>query len=88
MHPLAGNPYCIAAGSHQFIPRTGQEVLVGFLGNDIDRPVVIASLYNGRGASGVPATPADDVCTSNARFGRLADPPRSNEPAPTYATPG
>ena len=37
---------------HQFIPRIGQEVLVGFLGNDIDRPVVIASLYNGQGESG------------------------------------
>ncbi|WP_052162442.1 type VI secretion system Vgr family protein [Aquabacterium sp. NJ1] len=42
---------------HQFIPRIGQEVLVGFLGNDIDRPFVMASLYNGRGESGVPRTP-------------------------------
>ena len=37
-----------AGGGHQFIPRIGQEVLVGFLGNDIDRPLVnAASLYNG-----------------------------------------
>jgi len=42
---------------HQFIPRIGQEVLVGFLSNDIDRPYVQASLYNGRGESGVPRTP-------------------------------
>uniref|UniRef100_UPI0027B94046 type VI secretion system Vgr family protein n=1 Tax=Aquabacterium sp. TaxID=1872578 RepID=UPI0027B94046 len=28
-----------AGGGHQFIPRIGQEVLVGFLGNDIDRPL-------------------------------------------------
>ena len=42
---------------HQFIPRIGQEVLVGFLNNDIDRPFVMASLYNGRGQSGVPHTP-------------------------------
>ncbi|MFY9809901.1 type VI secretion system Vgr family protein [Aquabacterium sp.] len=46
-----------AGGGHQFIPRIGQEVLVGFLGNDIDRPVVIASLYNGQGESGISPTP-------------------------------
>ncbi|WP_290902815.1 type VI secretion system Vgr family protein [Aquabacterium sp.] len=46
-----------AAMGHQFIPRIGQEVLVGFLGNDIDRPVVIASLYNGQGESGIAPTP-------------------------------
>lgn len=54
-----------AGGGHQFIPRIGQEVLVGFLGNDIDRPVVIASLYNGRGASGVPATPGGAPAASD-----------------------
>lgn len=42
---------------HQFIPRIGQEVLVAFLNNDIDRPVVVASLYNGQGESGVAPTP-------------------------------
>lgn len=42
---------------HQFIPRIGQEVLVVFLNNDIDRPLVFKSLYNGRGESGVPRTP-------------------------------
>lgn len=42
---------------HQFIPRIGHEVLVGFLSNDIDRPYVHASLYNGRGDGGVPRTP-------------------------------
>ncbi|MGE0113165.1 type VI secretion system Vgr family protein, partial [Aquabacterium sp.] len=49
--------FATAGGGHQFIPRIGQEVLVGFLGNDIDRPVVIASLYNGRGESGISPTP-------------------------------
>ncbi|TXH92693.1 MAG: type VI secretion system tip protein VgrG [Pseudomonas sp.] len=49
--------FATAGGGHQFIPRIGQEVLVGFLGNDIDRPVVIASLYNGRGESGITPTP-------------------------------
>lgn len=46
-----------AGMGHQFIPRIGHEVLVGFLNNDIDRPYVLASLYNGRGEAGVPRTP-------------------------------
>ena len=31
----------------QFIPRVGSEVLVGFLGGDVDRPIVMSSVYNG-----------------------------------------
>jgi type VI secretion system secreted protein VgrG len=33
-----------------FTPRIGQEVLVDFIGGDIDRPVVVGAVYNGRGA--------------------------------------
>jgi uncharacterized protein involved in type VI secretion and phage assembly len=41
----------------QFLPRVGQEVLVQFLGNDIDRPIITGALYNGQGEGGVKPTP-------------------------------
>jgi type VI secretion system secreted protein VgrG len=41
----------------QFMPRIGQQVLVDFLGGDIERPLVIGSLYDGQGQAGTPATP-------------------------------
>lgn len=41
----------------QFLPRIGQEVLVQFLENDIDRPIIVGALYNGQGEGGVGATP-------------------------------
>jgi type VI secretion system secreted protein VgrG len=44
MAPIAGANW----GSHT-IPRIGQEVLIDFIEGDIDRPVVIGSLYNGKG---------------------------------------
>jgi uncharacterized protein (DUF2345 family) len=49
--------YAGAGHGSQWLPRIGHEVLVGHLDGDIDRPVVRASLYNGRGEGGVPATP-------------------------------
>jgi type VI secretion system VgrG family protein len=41
----------------QFLPRIGQEVLVQFMEGDMDRPVIVKSLYNGRGDAGVPPSP-------------------------------
>jgi type VI secretion system secreted protein VgrG len=41
----------------QFIPRIGQQVLVGFFDQDIDRPVVLGALYDGRGEGGTSPTP-------------------------------
>lgn len=42
--PVAGGNW-----GASFVPRVGQEVLIDFLDGDIDRPVAIASLYNGSG---------------------------------------
>ncbi|WP_374317205.1 type VI secretion system Vgr family protein [Aquabacterium sp.] len=52
---------------HQFIPRIGHEVLVGFLNNDIDRPYVHGSLYNGRGEGGIPRTPGGEPGAADTR---------------------
>ncbi|USX23980.1 type VI secretion system tip protein VgrG [Oxalobacteraceae bacterium OTU3CINTB1] len=41
----------------QFLPRIGQEVLVQFLENDIDRPIIVGALYNGQGEGGQAPTP-------------------------------
>ncbi|MEO8154492.1 MAG: type VI secretion system Vgr family protein [Rhizobacter sp.] len=46
-----------AGMGHQFIPRIGQEVLLQFIEGDIERPVVVGALYNGRGEAGLPTTP-------------------------------
>ena len=40
-------PWAGTNWGHQYLPRIGQEVLVDFLDGDIDRPIIIAGLYNG-----------------------------------------
>jgi type VI secretion system VgrG family protein len=59
----------------QFLPRIGQEVLVQFLENDIDRPIVIGALYNGQGEGGVPPTPGgvDNGGDASSRFQPASD---------------
>ncbi|CAH0285147.1 Actin cross-linking toxin VgrG1 [Massilia sp. Bi118] len=49
----------------QFLPRIGQEVLVQFIENDIDRPLIVGALYNGRGEGGVAPTPGGVVSSSS-----------------------
>ena len=50
-------PYAGAGMGLQFIPRIGQQVLVDFLDDDLDRPYVKGALYQGRGEGGVAVTP-------------------------------
>ncbi|PIL42593.1 type VI secretion system tip protein VgrG [Massilia eurypsychrophila] len=59
----------------QFLPRIGQEVLVKFIEGDIDRPVIVGALYNGRGEGGVMPTPrgVSDRESSSAAFERAHD---------------
>jgi type VI secretion system secreted protein VgrG len=37
-----------------FVPRVGQEVIVGYLEGDPDRPVVLGAVYNGQGQANAP----------------------------------
>ncbi len=58
----------------QFLPRIGQEVVVGFLEGDIDRPIVLGALYNGRGEAGVAPTPAGaEGSASRSAYSQAAD---------------
>lgn len=58
--------YAGAGYGAQHLPRIGQEVLIGFVEGDIDRPVVRGALYNGQGDGGVPATPGGEPAATDA----------------------
>jgi uncharacterized protein (DUF2345 family) len=49
----------------QFLPRIGQEVLVQFIENDIDRPVIVGTLYNGQGEGGIVPTPGGQAVSDS-----------------------
>jgi len=59
----------------QFLPRIGQEVLVQFLENDIDRPIIVGALYNGQGEGGILPTPGGrrDGVSETSIFERAHD---------------
>lgn len=58
----------------QFLPRIGMEVMVQFIDNDIDRPVIVGAMYNGQGAGGVVPTPGGNAAESDRSvFGQAVD---------------
>ncbi|MFK3736613.1 type VI secretion system Vgr family protein [Massilia sp. TN1-12] len=61
----------------QFLPRIGQEVLVQFIENDIDRPIIVGALYNGQGEGGAAPTPGGaapgDGADADALYRQAAD---------------
>ena len=73
-----GSRYAGKGMGAQFVPRIGQEVLVGFMEGDIDRPVVLGSLYNGQGDGAVPPSPGGATGMTNGtsasnHFAQAAD---------------
>ena len=68
----------------QFIPRIGQEVLVGFINNDMDQPFVMASLYNGQGEGGTPHRAGKTKLLTPARLPTA--PTTAPAPNPTSST--
>jgi uncharacterized protein involved in type VI secretion and phage assembly len=49
----------------QWLPRIGQEVLVKFVDDDIDQPVVVGALYNGQGEGGIAPSPGGKASDSD-----------------------
>ena len=65
---LAGNEF-----GTQFIPRVGDEVLISFLDGDPDRPVVLASVYNGRHVPPYPVTTQFGIRTHSTPNGNTSN---------------
>jgi len=45
----------------QFMPRLGQQVLLDFVNGDLEQPVVVGAVYDGRGEGALAATPGGDA---------------------------
>ncbi len=71
----------------QFLPRSGQEVLVHFVNSGIDRPIISKALYNGRGEGGVPPTPGGAPSESKLSVYENASDQRPSAPAPKPISP-
>lgn len=52
-------------GGLQYLPRIGTEVICIFVNGDVDRPLVIGSLFNGQGEGGVAPTPGGATATAD-----------------------
>jgi type VI secretion system secreted protein VgrG len=79
MKPVASEVFGAGMGSH-FHPRIGTEVLIDFLEGDIDRPIILGSLYNGRSEGGEASTPggatdsaSEATRTTDALFAQAHD---------------
>lgn len=66
--------YAGSGHGSQFLARIGDEVLVDFLEGDIDRPVIVGSVYNGQGEAGIGPTPgAGEAAVSGEAYTRAGD---------------
>ncbi|MEO7066251.1 MAG: type VI secretion system Vgr family protein, partial [Rhodanobacter sp.] len=72
--------YAGAGHGAQFLPRIGQEVLVSFMGGDIDRPIIVGALYNGHGEGGIAPSPGKAAIAPAAEgYAQAADFQPSNQ---------
>ena len=48
----------------QWLPRIGTEVVVVFIDNDVDRPLVLGGVYDGQGEGGIAPTPGGEAAAA------------------------